>query len=411
MKKKGNLFDVTMGAFDGAEVCELVGIYLQHKLSETYDIKNFGLYRDDGLSVFKSRRGRTPERIKQDLQSKFREYGDGLEIVIECNKTVVNYLDVTLNLKDGSFKPYLKPGNKLQYINTQSNHPPNVITQVPKTIEKRLSDHSSNENIFTIAKAPYEKALKESGYNVKLSYKPTNKTNTQPKNRKRNITWFNPPYNQNVETKVARRFLQLIDKHFPKHHKFSKIFNRNTVKVSYSCTKNIKTIIQSHNKSILKRDNDEDTNEHKCNCRVRESCPLNGSCLVERSVYQATVTCEDEPEYGEKYYIGLAEPKFKKRYANHRTSFANEKYEKETELSKEIWRLKRKNFSPKITWKTIRKCPPLNRATLKCSLCLSEKLEIATFDQPDKLLNSRNELISKCRHINKLTLKHHDSKD
>ena len=85
----------------------------------------------------------------------------------------------------------LNPDNKLQYINTQSNYPPNVIRQIPKTIEQRLSNHSSNEHIFTEAKKPYEKALKESGYNVELSYKPTNPKNTQPKNRKRNITWFN----------------------------------------------------------------------------------------------------------------------------------------------------------------------------------------------------------------------------
>ena len=131
---------------------------------------------------------------------------------------------------------------------------------------------------------------------------------------------------------------------------------------------------------------------------------------VEGSVYQATITCEEEPDYGERFYIGLAEPKFKKRFANHKSSFSNERYEKETELSKEIWRLKRKSRSPKITWKTIRQCPPFNRANLKCSLCLNEKLEIATFPEPDKLLNSRNELISKCRHVNKFTLKTHDKK-
>ena len=175
-------------------------------------------------------------------------------------------------------------------------------------------------------------------------------------------------------------------------------------------TINIKSIIQDHNKIILKNTIGNGI-QPQCNCRVKASCPLNGSCLVERSVYQATVTCNDEPDYGEKFYIGLAEPKFKKRYANHKSSFANKKYEKETELSKEIWRLKRKNRSPKITWKTVRKCPPFNRASLKCSLCLSEKLEIATFDQPEKLLNSRNELISKCHHVNKFTLKLHDTKD
>ena len=409
MKKTGDLFDVTMGAFDGAEVCELVGIFIQNKLSESYNINNFGLYRDDGLAVFENISGPGSERIKKHLQSTFRQYG--LEIIIECNKTIVDFLDITMNLSNGTYKPYAKPDNQLQYINTQSNHPPNVIKQIPRTIEQRLSDHSSNEEIFAQAKIPYEKALKESGYQQQLSFKPTKNTNTTSKNRKRNITWFNPPYNKNVMTKIGNKFLKLIDKHFPRHHKYNKLFNRNTVKVSYSCTKNMKSIIQSHNKSVLSGKENRDTTGKMCNCRDKPSCPLNGSCLVERSIYQATVTCDDEPDYGERFYIGLAEPKFKKRFANHKTSFCNERYEKETELSKEIWRLKRKSRNPKISWKIVRQCAPFNRAGMKCSLCLNEKLEIATFNEPKKLLNSRNELISKCRHINKYTLKMHDSKD
>ena len=91
--------------------------------------------------------------------------------------------------------------------------------------------------------------------------------------QKRNITWFNPPYNKNVITKIGHKFLHLITKHFPKQHKFNKIFNRNTVKVSYSCTKNIKSIIQSHNKNILHKV-EEDANQKMCNCRVKELCPL-----------------------------------------------------------------------------------------------------------------------------------------
>ena len=181
------------------------------------------------------------------------------------------------------------------------------------------------------------------------------------------------------------------------------------MKISYSCTKNIKNIIQSHNKNILCQQ--ENKAEHFCNCRDRSCCPLDGQCLVERSIYEATVKCEEDPTYGEKVYIGLAEPPFKKRYSVHKTSFNNEKYEKETELSKEVWRLKRKNFSPQVTWRTIRQCQQFNRATIKCHLCLNEKLEIATYPDQKKLLNSRSELISKCRHVNKFTLKTHDSKD
>ena len=40
-----------MGAYDDAEVCELVGTYMLSFISEKYNRKDFGLYRDDGLGV------------------------------------------------------------------------------------------------------------------------------------------------------------------------------------------------------------------------------------------------------------------------------------------------------------------------------------------------------------------------
>ena len=46
-------------------------------------------------------------------------------------------------------------------------------------------------------------------------------------------------------------FLSLIDKHFPPHHKLHKLFNRNNVKISYSCLPNIKSIINAHNRKVL----------------------------------------------------------------------------------------------------------------------------------------------------------------
>ena len=51
--------------------------------------------------------------------------------------------------------------------------------------------------------------------------------------------------------KIPHYFLNLVEKHFHKNCKFQSIFNRNNVKVSYSCTKNIKSIITNHNKTIL----------------------------------------------------------------------------------------------------------------------------------------------------------------
>ena len=67
---------------------------------------------------------------------------------------VVNYLDVTFNLNDGTYRPYQKPDNLIQYIHVKSNHPPNIIKQIPKTIEKRLSQLFSNEEIL-IESAPF----------------------------------------------------------------------------------------------------------------------------------------------------------------------------------------------------------------------------------------------------------------
>ena len=54
MKKGSHMFDVSMGQYDGAEVCELIGIFLLNLLGRKYDTKSIGLYRDDVLSIFKN---------------------------------------------------------------------------------------------------------------------------------------------------------------------------------------------------------------------------------------------------------------------------------------------------------------------------------------------------------------------
>ena len=52
----------------------------------------------------------------------------------------VNFLDVTLNLLENTYKPYKKPGDKIWYIHKESNHPVKIKTEMPKIIEKRLSN-------------------------------------------------------------------------------------------------------------------------------------------------------------------------------------------------------------------------------------------------------------------------------
>ena len=68
----------------------------------------------------------------------------------------------------------------------------------------------------------------------------------------RNILWFNPLFSSNVKTNIGKIFLRLLDKHFPKYHKYYKLFNRNNVKISYSCMQNMASVFQNHKTNLLK---------------------------------------------------------------------------------------------------------------------------------------------------------------
>ena len=191
-----------MGTCDGAEVCELISIFLLNLIRRQYDVKNIVLYRDDGLSIFENCSGPQIEKIKKHLPKVFKN--NGLDVIIEFNMKVVNYLDVTFNLNDGTYRPYQKPDNIMQYIHVESNHPPNIIKQVSKTIEKRLSQLSSNEEIFNEIFNLIQ--LHQSGYQQKLKYNPVNTKTHRKRNHKRSIIWFNPPFNRNVSTKIGNYF-------------------------------------------------------------------------------------------------------------------------------------------------------------------------------------------------------------
>lgn len=87
-----------MVAFDVAEVCVLVGNFLLHKLSEKYGRKNITLYRDDGLEIFKNVSGPASSKFNKHFCNLFREHE--LRPSLECNRKVMNFLNVTLNLEN-----------------------------------------------------------------------------------------------------------------------------------------------------------------------------------------------------------------------------------------------------------------------------------------------------------------------
>ena len=180
IKKESGLFDVTMGTYDGAEVCELVEIFILHQLSRIYNKNNKGLYRDGGLAVFKNISGPQAEKIKKHFQNIFRK--NNLNIIVKCNLEIVDYLDVTLNPLDDSYKSFHKPNSEINYIHRESNHTPTIIKQLPLSVESHSSKLSSDENVFIQAASVYQEALKRAGYNHKLKYSNSDKYNSNNNN-------------------------------------------------------------------------------------------------------------------------------------------------------------------------------------------------------------------------------------
>ena len=205
--------------------------------------------KDDGLACFENTSGPEAERIRKAFIKIFKNEFS-LNIVSDANLKVVNFLYLTLNLSIGKYEPYNKPDNKPLYINVKSNHPPDIIKKLPESISRRINKLSSDKTVFNNSKELFNHALSNSGFDHKTKFQSLteNRYRSRNKNRGRKVVWFNPPYSCNVATNIGKKFLLLLDKHFSKAQKLSKVFNRNNVKVSYSSMPNFASIINSHNK-------------------------------------------------------------------------------------------------------------------------------------------------------------------
>ena len=140
--------------------------------------------------------------------------------------------------------------------------------------------------------------------------------------------------------KHRKKKLNLIGRHFPKDHKYHKLFNRNTIKLSYSCMNNMADRIKGHNNKILKQQQQQhsltEQQQQTCNCKQKLECRFNENCLQLGRVYQATIKTDGTTQK----YTGLMEGDFKTRYRNDTKSFNHKKYKMETKLSKLVWSLK-----------------------------------------------------------------------
>ena len=161
---------------------------------------------------------------------------------------------------------------------------------------------------------------------------------------------------------------------------------------------NMANIISKHNSKVLHPP--PPVPEIKCNCPPNADCPLENQCLQSCLVYNALV----KSVKGDFNYIGICAGDFKARLNVHNTSFRHRDYPASTVLSNYIWTLKDEKIDYSISWSIKSLAFPYKCGTRRCDLCLSEKMMIARAD-PKTTLNKRSELVQKCRHRTKHTLK------
>ena len=364
-------------------------------------IDKFGLYRDDGIAAIKSTSGPINERLSKKLKKVFQKHQ--LEITIEKGLVKTDFLDVTLNLRNDMYEPYRKPRSETIYVHKKSNHPNYIVKQIPNTINDRLTRLSRNEFAFNNAKENYQEALTKAGYEHELKFERSNsddekkKKKRKKKRKRKNVIFFNPPFCKTVATGIGRSFLDMVDRNFGINHPYHKIFNRKTLKISYSCMPNVKSRIMAHNRRILQEM--ETSEERSCNCRNKNNCPVSNKCLTTNIVYKATVTSSNEV----KCYVGSSGLSFKDRYTKHKHSFSHRDKRNVTVLANYIWKLKDNNTDFTLKWEILSRTKNKYNERNGCKLCNMEKIEISNLNSNESL-NARTELQSGCIHYRNMFL-------
>ena len=132
------------------------------------NLEQVRLYQDDGIIYIPESNGTKTSSIQKKIIRAFKLLG--LRIQIVSNLKIVDFLDVTLNLNNGTFKLFSKNDFAPRYINTSSNHPRSVLRQIPNAVNQRINRLSSCKKIFEESKGRYDDALKDSGFQGRLEY-------------------------------------------------------------------------------------------------------------------------------------------------------------------------------------------------------------------------------------------------
>ena len=140
---------------------------------------------------------------------------------------------------------------------------------------------------------------------------------------------------------------------------------------------------------------ENDVTPESVGCRCRQApCLLDGRCEVKDIIYKATI---EGPPNEKFFYYGSCSTRFITRYHNHKHSFKFRNSKTSTALSRKVWDLKDKGVSPKVTFKIHKESKSAGTCETSCRLCIDEK-KCILYDSDPNMINSREEIYSKCKH-------------
>ena len=151
VKSQVDNFDVPIGAYDSAQVADLIGIYILDTLGRIVNLEQMGLYRYDRIISIPDSNSSKTSKIQKKIIRAFKLLG--LRIQIASNLKIVDFLDITLNSNNGAFKPFSKNNSAPTYVNIDSNHPRLLLKQIPNAVNQSINRLSSCKRIFEESKS------------------------------------------------------------------------------------------------------------------------------------------------------------------------------------------------------------------------------------------------------------------
>ena len=229
------------------------------------------------------------------------------------------------------------------------------------------------------------------------------------KNKNRRVIWFNMQFCRLTNFNIGKYFLNLLDRHLNRDNPLRTSFDRNSVKISYSCANNMHSILSNnnnHNRRLLVELNRNSRRHSKvsCNSRRKQECPRADDEIRRTSHTKRAFPPVEHNNDGERVYIGIFAGIWKQGLYNHWKSFSNPRLRNQIALSKYFCNLKDQGLTSEIKWKIVRQSSTANSFNGRCNLCSDKKISIINFKDCRRLPNECNTLVFKCKHKSKFKL-------